>query len=81
MLRYLVSGAGAIHGKFPLRQYFPNGAKLESNKNTGDTELLYKGECVGRWYNIKLCDMDTIQQLAAGLTAENLAMMVEIVRV
>lgn len=64
-----------------ISQYFPNGAKLESNKNTGDTELLYKGECVGRWDNIKLCDMDTIQQLAAGLTAENLAMMAEIVRV
>lgn len=64
-----------------INQYFPNGAKLESDKNTGDTELFYKGECVGRWDNVKLRDMDTIQQLAAGLTAENLAMMVEIARV
>lgn len=64
-----------------INQYFPNGAKLESDKNTGDTELFYKGECVGRWDNIKLRDMDTIQQLAAGLSAEDLAMMAEIARV
>lgn len=64
-----------------INQYFPNGAKLESDKNTGDTELFYKGECVGRWENIKLRDMDTIQQLVAGLSAENLAMMAEIARV
>lgn len=64
-----------------INQYFPNGAKLESDKNTGDTELFYKGECVGRWENIKLRDMDTIQQMVAGLTTENLAMMAEIARV
>ena len=27
MLRYLVSGAGAIHGKFPLRQYICKNTK------------------------------------------------------
>lgn len=64
-----------------INQYFPNGAKLESDKNTGDTELFYKGECVARWDNIKLREMDTIQQLAAGLSAEDLAMMDEIARV
>lgn len=64
-----------------INQYFPNGAKLESDKNTGDTELFYKGECVARWDNIKLREMDTIQQLAAGLSAEDLAMMAEIARV
>lgn len=64
-----------------INQYFPNGAKLESDKNTGDTELFYKGECVARWDNIKLREMDTIQQMVAGLSAENLAMMAEIARV
>lgn len=64
-----------------INQYFPNGAKLESDKNTGDTELLYKGECVARWDSIKLRDMDTIQQLAAGLSAESLDTMAEIARV
>lgn len=64
-----------------INQYFPNGAKLESDKNTGDTELFYKGECVARWDNIKLRDMDTIQQLAAGLSAESLATIAEIARV
>ena len=62
-------------------QYFPNGAKLESDKNTGDTELFYKGERVARWENIKLRDMDTIQQMVAGLTTESLATMAEIARV
>lgn len=64
-----------------INQYFPNGAKLESNKNTGDTELFYKGERVTRWENIKLRDMDTIQQMVAGLTTESLATMAEIARV
>lgn len=64
-----------------INQYFPNGAKLESDKNTGDTELFYKGECVARWENIKLRDMDTIQQMVAGLTTESLATMAEIARV
>ena len=64
-----------------INQYFPNGAKLESNKNTGDTELFYKGECVARWENIKLRDMDTIQQMVTGLTTESLATMAEIARV
>lgn len=61
-----------------INQYFPNGAKLESDKNTGDTELFYKGERVARWENIKLRDMDTIQQMVAGLTTESLATMAEI---
>lgn len=64
-----------------INQYFPNGAKLESDKNTGDTELFYKGERVARWENIKLRDMDTIQQMVAGLTTESLATMAEIARV
>lgn len=64
-----------------INQYFPNGAKLESDKNTGDTELFYKGERVARWENIKLRDMDTIQQMVAGLTTESLATMAEISRV
>lgn len=64
-----------------ISQYFPNGAKLESDKNTGDTELFYKGERVARWEDIKLRDMDTIQQMVAGLTTESLATMAEIARV
>lgn len=64
-----------------INQYFHNGAKLESDKNTGDTELFYKGERVARWENIKLRDMDTIQQMVAGLTTESLATMAEIARV
>lgn len=64
-----------------INQYFPNGAKLESDKNTGDTERFYKGERVARWENIKLRDMDTIQQMVAGLTTESLATMAEIARV
>lgn len=64
-----------------INQYFPNGAKLESDKNTGDTELFYKGERVARWENIKLRDMDTIQQMVARLTTESLATMAEIARV
>lgn len=59
-----------------ISQYFPNGAKIETDKNTGNTELFYKGECVARWDNIKLREMDDIQRLASQLNAKNAATLV-----
>ncbi len=54
-----------------INQYFPNGAKIETDKNTGNTELFYKGECVARWDNIKMSEMDGIQRLAEMVNAKN----------
>lgn len=54
-----------------ISQYFPNGAKIETDKNTGDTDLFYKGECVARWENIKMSEMDGIQRLAELINAKN----------
>ena len=54
-----------------INQYFPNGAKLETDKKTGNTELYYKGECVARWDNIMLREMDSIQRLAEAINAKN----------
>ena len=54
-----------------ISQYFPNGAKIETDKNTGNTELYYKGECVARWDNIMLREMDGIQRLAEVINAKN----------
>ena len=54
-----------------ISQYFPNGAKIETDKNTGDTDLFYKGERVARWENIKMSEMDGIQRLAELLNAKN----------
>ena len=59
-----------------INQYFPNGAKIETDKNTGNTELFYKGECVARWDNIKLREIDDIQRLASQLNAKNVATLV-----
>ena len=61
-----------------INQYFPNGAKIETDKKTGNTELFYKGECVARWDNIKMSEMDDIQSLAAQLNAKNAATLVEL---
>lgn len=61
-----------------ISQYFPNGAKIETDKNTGNTELFYKGKCVARWDNIKLREMDEIQSLASQLNAKNAATLVEL---
>lgn len=61
-----------------INQYFPNGAKIETDKNTGNTELFYKGECVARWDNIKLREIDDIQRLASQLNAKNAAMLVKL---
>lgn len=54
-----------------ISQYFPNGAKIEIDKNTGDTDLFYKGERVARWENIKMSEMDGIQRLAELINAKN----------
>lgn len=54
-----------------ISQYFPNGAKIETDKNTGDTDLFYKGERVARWENIKMSEMDGIQRLAELINAKN----------
>lgn len=54
-----------------ISQYFPNGAKLETDKSTGNTELFYKGERVARWENIKMSEMDGIQRLAELINAKN----------
>lgn len=54
-----------------ISQYFPNGAKIETDKNTGDTDLFYKGERVDRWENIKMSEMDGIQRLAELINAKN----------
>ncbi len=52
-----------------ISQYFPNGAKLETDKTTGDTELYYRGECVATWENTKMSEMDSIQRFAGSLNA------------
>ncbi len=52
-----------------ISQYFPNGAKLETDKATGDTELYYRGECVATWENTKMSEMDSIQRFAGSLNA------------
>lgn len=54
-----------------ISQYFPNGAKIETDKNTGDTDLFYKGERVARWENIKMSEMNGIQRLAELINAKN----------
>lgn len=54
-----------------INQYFPNGAKIETDKKTGNTELYYKGECVARWDNIMLREMDGIQRLAEAINTKN----------
>lgn len=54
-----------------ISQYFPNGVKIETDKNTGDTDLFYKGERVARWENIKMSEMDGIQRLAELINAKN----------
>ncbi len=56
-----------------ISQYFPNGAKLETDKSTGDTELYFKGECVASWEDVKMSEMDGIQRIAGSLNAENAA--------
>ncbi len=50
-----------------MRQYFPNGALLELDKNDGSGVVIFKGEQVKRYENVTLPQIESIQNYAAQL--------------
>lgn len=57
-----------------ISQYFPNGAKLELDKNTGDGTLYYRGEKVRKFADVRLDGIQDIQNLACMLNKGNVAL-------
>ena len=50
-----------------MRQYFPNGALLEANKNNGDVDIYFKGEHVCHSDSIWLSEIGRFQNQARAL--------------
>lgn len=58
-----------------ISQYFPNGAKLELDKETGDGTIYFKGKAV-KWYDdVRLDAIQDIQNLAGMLNSGNVALL------
>ena len=60
-----------------MRQYFPNGAMVEVDKSTGNAALLWKGEMMVSFDNIKVRELSTLQNAAAIWTTQDTEKMKE----
>jgi len=57
-----------IHdAKGMMSQIFPNGAKIEVNKNTGDTVVIHKDKVRAKVHNISIRQLYALQEFAAGI--------------
>lgn len=50
-----------------MRQYFPNGALVELDRNDGRGYVIFKGETVKTYENVMISEIDGIQEYAAAL--------------
>ena len=50
-----------------MRQYFPHDVLIEVSKNTGDADLMQRGEVQESWKNITIAQLGEIQRKAASL--------------
>lgn len=48
-------------------QLYPNGAQASFNKNTGEVEIIFKGEVVAKFDKVQLTDINRIQAKARTL--------------
>lgn len=58
-----------------ISQYFPNGAKLELDKETGDGTIYFKGKAVKWFDDVRLDAIQDIQNLAGMLNSGNVALL------
>lgn len=52
---------------FVTRQYCPNGALIELDRNDGMGYVIFKGETIKTYENVKMTDIDGIQRFAMAL--------------
>lgn len=50
-----------------IRQYCPNGALIELDRNDGKGYVIFKGETVKTYENVQLTEIDGIQEFASSL--------------
>jgi len=50
-----------------MHQLFPNGAQIELSKETGKGVIIYKGNVVAEYNNVKVSQIRDIQKLAAAI--------------
>lgn len=53
-----------------MRQYFPNGALVECNKNTGHVDIIWQGTAIHGFNNVTITELYHIQDMAQKLSAK-----------
>lgn len=60
-----------------MRQYFPNGAVIEINKNTGDTTIYFNGEKIVSFDNVFIWQLELLQVMAGNMRASSVGKFAE----
>ena len=50
-----------------MRQYYPNGALIELDRNDGSGQVIFKGETVKTYEHVMVADINQIQAFASAL--------------
>jgi len=50
-----------------MRQYCPNGALIELDRNDGSGQVIFKGETVKTYEHVMVADINQIQAFASAL--------------
>ena len=79
---YILQNGGTVMVELPevetihdsegmMRQYFPNGAMIEVDKNTGNLTAYYKGERVMQLSNLSVRELTQTQDIVTNWSATN----------
>lgn len=60
-----------------MRQYFPNGAVIEIDKNTGDTAIYFSGERIVSFDNVFIWQLELLQVVAGNMKASDVGKFAE----
>ena len=60
-----------------MRQYFPNGAVIEVDKNTGDTAIYFNGERIVSFDNVFIWQLELLQVVAGKMKASEVGKFAE----
>lgn len=60
-----------------MRQYFPNGAVIEVDKNTGDAAIYFNGEKIVSFDNVFIWQLELLQEVASKMKSSDVGKFAE----
>ncbi len=60
-----------------MRQYFPSGAVIEIDKNTGDTAIYFGGEKIVSFDNVFIWQLELLQEVASKMKSSDVGKFAE----